>query len=575
MKKVTSLTPLKGKAFLVALAPMLKLVECVCELFVPIIVSLIIDNVLTETGPNYGDKGYALGLVGLVFGLALVGFMTTMLTQYVASKTSSDYGYDLRKLIFRKITSLSPSELDEFGRNKALNLAGSDALSVQNGVMMFMRLLARAPFLLIGSIVASFILSPIGGTIVLIAMVFCAISIATVILLTPKQYGKLQNELDRISILGEDALTGRRLIRAFNRQSKQQEEFLEADSKYRKRAILLVKINSLTNPLTFAFANAGVLFVLYLLGVNGQANMPFTVGVGVALINYLTQSLAAFLQFTRLLTVLSRAYASKKRIDAFLAKETNLLEGEKEVTCQEGDIVSFKNVSKGFGGEKNVLDDISFSVKKGEKIGVFGATGSGKSVLMRLLCREYDPSKGEILIYGSPISSYKLSSLKKSISYCGASSGFFRGSIRDNISLGRSFSDEEILLALEKAQAKGFVLDYEDGLDHEVEDKGSNFSGGQKQRLLLARSLLEEADIAIYDDAMSALDNLTEKRVRDSLLASKSTTFIVSQKVSSFVSTDKVIVLQDGRIYAYGTHEELLKTCDFYAKVNDIQRRQM
>ena len=576
-KTITALTPLKHKMAQVFLAPALKLVECVCELFVPILVSLIIDNALTEGASHYLDAGYAFGLVGLIFLLAFIGFACTMLTQYVACKVSSHYGYELRNLLFKKTASLSPSDLDSFGRSKALNLTGSDAMAAQNGVMMFMRLLARAPFLLIGSIVASFLLSVTGGFIVLGAMVLVAIAITAVVLLTPKQYGKLQAELDEIGIRGEDALTGRRLIRAFETQEKQKEDFSSAALSYRRRALLLVKINSLTNPLTFAFANAGVLLVLYALGVKGQGNMPFSVGVGVALINYLTQSLAAFLQFTRLLSTLSKAYASKKRIDSFLALSPSMEDGKEEE--KRGDapyVFALSSLSKGWGGEENVLEDISLAIKKGERIGVFGATGSGKSVLMRLLCREYDPTGGEIAYEGRPLSDYRLSFLKKEISYCGADSGFFRGSIRENIALGKDISDEAILSSLEKAQAKDFVLAYSDGLDHEVEEKGSNFSGGQKQRLLLARSFLFDAPVQIYDDALSALDAKTEKNVREELFKSEGKTiFLVSQKVGSLSSCDRVIVLQNGRVFAFDTHESLLKSCPFYRDVYDIQRRQV
>ena len=569
-------SPLKGKVPLVLLAPALKLVECVCELFVPILVSLIVDNALTETGEHYQDAGYAFLLVAAIFGLAVLGFACTMLTQYVSSKVSSIYGYDLRVLLFKKISSLSNPELESFGKSRILNLTGSDAMAVQNGVLMFMRLLARAPFLIIGSIVASFILSPIGGLYVLIAFLCCAISVVVVILFTPKQYAKLQKELDTIACRGEDALVGRRLIRGFQIQEQEKERFDENASRYRRRAIVLAKISSLTNPLTFAFANMGVLLVLFAAGINGPSVMPFSTGVAIALTNYLTQSLAAFLQFTRLLSTLSKASASKKRVDSFLALVPKMVEGPKKEVAESEIAFSLDDVSMGFGGEERVLKDLSFSIYKGEKVGLFGATGSGKTVLLRLLSRDYDPVEGRVSFFSTPIKDYSFSAIRGKIAYTGATSGFFKGTIRENLTLGIPYDDQAIKEALVKASADGFVYDYPDGVDHEVSERGSNFSGGQKQRLLLARAFLSNRDIQIYDDALSALDAKTEANVRKAIFKEKEKTVLfVSQRVSSFASCDKVLVLNEGRIFAMGSHEELLSSCDFYKQVYELQRKEV
>ncbi|MCR5078611.1 MAG: ABC transporter ATP-binding protein/permease [Bacilli bacterium] len=574
--KLTAFTPLKGRLFPVFLAPFLKLLECVCELFVPIMVSMIVDGCLSETGEHYGDSGYAFGLVGAIFGFAFLGFGFTIFSQYLASRVSSEFGYDLRRLIFHKISALGEGELVSFGKKKALNLTGSDSIAVQNGVFMFMRLLTRAPFLLIGSIVASFILSWLGGLFVLGAFLLCAISITFVIALTPKQYGLLQNELDQIATMGGDALVGRRLMRSFNMQKGQKEKFASASSAYRKRAIGVVKISAFANPLTFAFANLGVLLVLYIAGFNGSGDMPLSVGTIIALINYLTQSLAAFLQFTRLLNSLSKAMASKKRVDSFLSIEPVVKEGDiKELPS--GDIVySLKDVSKGFGGENLVLKNLNLSVHKGEKLGIFGGTGSGKTVLFRLLSREFDPSEGEVRLYGNELKDYAFSAYKSQIAYVGGMSGFFKGSVRDNLTLGLDYNEEEILLALEKASAKKFVLEGEGGLDREVFEKGSNFSGGQKQRLLLARAILSNRPIQIYDDALSALDAKTESEVRKAILSNDDATILfVSQRIHSFASCDRVIVLDQGQIVAEGRHEELLETCSFYREVYELQRKEV
>lgn len=575
-QKSNAFSPLRGKMPLVLLAPAFKLVECVCELFVPIMVSLIVDEALTETGSHYLDGPYAFSLVAAIFGLALLGFGCTMVTQFVSSKVSSVFAFDLRMLLIKKISSLSNSELENFGKSRILNLTGSDALSVQNGVLMFMRLLARAPFLIIGSIVASFILSPIGGLYVLIAFLCCVASALLVIAFTPRQYGKLQKELDVLASKGEDALVGRRLIRGFQIQEQEKERFSESNENYRKRAMVLAKISSLTNPLTFAFANMGVLLVLFAAGINGPSNMPFSTGVAIALTNYLTQSLVAFLQFTRLVSTVTKASVSKKRIDSFLAVEPVLKEGELKEIEKGEEAFSLSSVSMGFGGEEKVLEDISFSIRKGEKVGLFGATGSGKTVLLRLLSRDYDPIEGEVRLFSHPIKDYSFSALRGEIAYTGASSGFFKGTIRENLTLGLPRSEEEIRESLRKASADSFVYDYEDGIDHEVSEKGSNFSGGQKQRLLLARAFLSNRDIQIYDDALSALDAKTEASVRKALFEDNEKTILfVSQRVSSFSTCDKVIVLNEGKVFAMGTHEELLSSCDFYKQVYELQRKEV
>ena len=575
-EKITALSPLKGRLFFVFFAPFLKLLECTCELLVPVMVSLIVDECLSVDGSHYGDNGFAFGLVGAIFGFAFLGFGFTILSQYLASRISAEFGYDLRRLIFHKISSLGEGELVSFGKKKALNLTGSDSNAVQNGVFMFMRLLTRAPFLLIGSIVSSFILSSLGGLFVLGAFILCALSITFVIALTPKRYGLLQNELDTIATMGGDALVGRRLMRSFNMQKEQKEKFSFAANEYKKRAIGVVKISAFANPLTFAFANLGVLLVLYIAGFNGSGNMPLSVGTIIALINYLTQSLAAFLQFTRLLTSLSKAMASKRRVDSFLAIEPIIKEGKIKEPVEGDEVFSLENVSKGFGGENLVLKNLSLKVKKGEKLGIFGGTGSGKTVLFRLLSREFDPTSGEVKLYGINLSDYAFSAYKGKIAYVGGMGGFFKGSVRENLTLGLDYSEEEIMLALDKSRAKGFVLDSEEGLEREVAEKGSNFSGGQKQRLLLARAILSNRPIQIYDDALSALDAKTESEVRKEILSSNDNTVLfVSQRINSFTSCDRVIVLDQGEIVAEGTHESLLKTCSFYKEVYELQRKEV
>ncbi len=575
-KKMTALGPLKKYRFKVFLAPLLKIIECICELLVPFLVKAIIDNGLSENGSHYHDQNYIVYLCLAIFALALLGFSCTMVTQYVASKTTTDFSYDLKKNLYHQINRVSGQQLDSFGKNKALNLVNNDAFSLQNGVHMFMRLLVRAPFLVVGSVVASFLVNWIAGFIVLGSLLLCAIVIAVVVISTPKQYTKLQNELDKLSSSGDDAISGARVIRAFNKQEKENEDFQKESESYRKQALLLSRINACINPLTFAFVNLGIVAVLYLGQYGGPANQIITVGAIVALISYLTQSLTALIQFTRLVTSLSKAYASKKRIDAFLAIEPDIYDGALEVEpeIKKGEtLYELKDASLSFGGEANVLDGISFKLAKGESLGIIGGTGSGKSTLLSLLLRYNDVTSGEVIYKGHNIKDSKLSSIRGDIAFVSQKPQLFKGTIRSNITLGNpNATEEEIEKALSDSLAKEFVSHYEDYIDHEVEENGANFSGGQKQRILICRALLSNRPLLILDDSTSALDYKSDLLVRRAIKAREGlTTILVSQRATSIKDCDDILVLDEGKLVGEGKHEELLARCPVYKEIYEAQ----
>lgn len=574
---MTALTPLKKHRAKVVLAPTLKAVECTFELIIPFIVRAIIDEGLTQGGAYYHNQGFVLGLCGIVFGLSVLGFGATMISQYTASRTSTAFSYDLKKIIYDQIGRLSPLQLEKYGKSKALNLVTTASFSIQTGVQMVMRLLIRAPFLVIGAIVAAFIVNVYAGLIVLGALSLCALVIFLVVRRTPREYSALMNELDAISTLGDDLIVGTRVVRAFNKQESVSTQFKQESERYRKQALVLSRINAFINPLTFGLVNLAVVLVLYL-GSYNAASPIISVGSIVALISFLTQALNALIQFTRLVTSFSKAYADKKRVDAFLAIEPDIVDGprgeEPEVPLGET-LYELKDVDVSFGGENYALEDISLSIPKGGSVGIIGGTGSGKSTLVSLLLRFMDPVHGHVFYRGHDIQESKLSSVRGQVALVSQKPQLFKGTVRSNLTLGASYSEEQIVAALKDALAYDFVFQKEAGLDSVVEEGGTNYSGGQKQRLLIARALLSSREVLILDDATSALDYKSDLTVRKNIKKRKGlTTILVSQRATSIKDCDAIYVLDKGRIVGQGKHEKLLKNCDIYREIYEAQVKQ-
>ncbi len=566
MKKENALTPLKKYRVKVILAPCLKLFECVTELASPFLVRYIIDSGIKN---NDWDTTWKLGL--LLFSFAVVGFLITMVAQYLAASVASSYSYDLRRSLFDKSASLSEKQLDSFGREKVLTLIGSDSYAMQSGVMMFMRLIFRPPFLLLGSTIISFVIDWRAGLIFLGVVLLSALVIGLVMVLSPKRYASIQSDLDKVSTIGNDSLKGARPIRAFNKQEFEEKKFEKVNESYKKNTISLAKLNSFMNPLTFFLVNAGLIAIVWIGGLD-LGDDSLTTGKIVSLISYLVSSLAALTMFSRLILSLNKASASKKRIDSFLSLEPSL-QNEAKYSKKDGGgsdaIVSFENVSFTYGkeGDKNAISNITFSLRKGESLGLIGGTGSGKSTVIGLLTRLYDPSEGEISYRGLPLKGYDLDSLRKEISFVSQRPSLFKGTIRSNMLLGKEdASEEEIVKALQDACAYEFVRSFPEYLDHPVNEGGSNLSGGQKQRLLIARAFLKGGDILILDDSMSALDYLSEQKIRKVLKEKKELTkIIVSQRVSSLKDCDDILVFDNGQVVAEGDDKTLREASPLYA----------
>ena len=570
-----ALDPLKKYRFRVLAAPMLKAVECLCELAIPFIVRAIIDEGLTEGGQFYTNNGFVFGLCAAVFGLSLLGFGATMVTQYVSSLTTTRFSYELKRNLFEHIGKLSQYQLEEYGTSKAMNLVNSSAFSLQTGVHMFMRLLVRAPMLVIGSMIAAFVVNVYAGLIVFALLSLCALVIFFVAKVTPKRYKALTDELDTLNRMGDDAILGSRVVRAFNKEEESKQSFASASSAYRHQGIRVARVNALVNPLTFGFINLAVVLVIYL-GSFAKPTTGISVGSIVALVSFLTQSLNALIQFTRLLTSLSKAYEANTRINAFFAIEPAIVGGNKVAAeVEKGEVLfELKGAHVNFGGENDALSDIDFALRKGEKVGIIGGTGSGKSTLVSLLLRFLDPNQGEAFYAGESLKDYDLDSLRSQCAFVSQKPQLFQGTIRENLTLGKACSQEEIEAALKDALAENVVSGKDLGLDAVVDEGGANYSGGQKQRLLIARAFLSGREILILDDATSALDYKSDLAVRENIKRRGNTLLLISQRATSVKGCDRIYVLDQGKVVGVGTHEELLSSCVVYREIYEAQVNQ-
>ena len=429
--------------------------------------------------------------------------------------------------------------------------------------------------MIIGATIISFLLDWRAGLVFLGVVIFSSLVITLVIVLSPKKYALVQTNLDEISSLGSDALKGARPIRAFDKEDYEEKKFVASSESYKKKSLSIAKLNAFINPLTFFFVNAGMILVVYLGGL-AVNDGTLTTGKIVSLISFLTLVLNALVMFSRMIVSLNRAKASMKRINDFFAIEPSIL--NEWAYHKEGNesqpLFAFHDVSLSYGGDgKPAVSHLSFEVNRGDSIGIIGGTGSGKSTLIALLERLYDPSEGYISYRGHDLKQYDLNSLHEEISLVSQKPSLFKGTIRSNLLLGKpNATEEEMVQALKDSLAYEYVSRYKDFLDHEVEEAGANLSGGQKQRLLIARALLKGGDILILDDSTSALDYLSDKKVRENINKRPNLTkIIVSQRATTLSDSSLILVMDKGEIVARGTHESLLKECEIYRDIYEMQ----
>lgn len=557
------------------LGPIFKIVEVVFELMIPFLMKYMINTGIPSFQNNEGvGKILYPGLIIIAF--CIFGFLSTLVCQYFASVASQGFGTDLRNRIFLKVNSLSLKDIDNFGRGNLINLITNDTTRVQTGIAMLIRLAIRAPVLVIGSLVCSFIIDYRVGLMFLILIPIISLILAIILTKNSKNYLRVQQRLDDISNYSNDSLKGSRVIRAFNKENTIINQYKNKTEKYFNETKKANLVAALINPLTFLVVNIGIMLVIYF-GGNLTINNELTNGDLVALISYLNQILMALIVVSNLVIIFTKAFSSQKRIDQLLQSETSIVNYSKykDISLNYGDeFINFENVSFKYEDDGNeVISNINFKINKGEKIGIIGGTGSGKTTLIKLIERFYDVTSGELLYKGHNIKDYDLDKLHQEISLVNQRSVLFNGTIKSNILIGKKdATDEEIINALKNSEAYKFVKEYSDFIDHEVYENGKNFSGGQKQRLSLARALIKDSELLILDDSTSALDYLTDKNVRENINKMKDLTVIfISQRTSSIQHCDKIIVVDNGKIDAIGTHEELLNTSLIYKEIYDSQ----
>jgi len=553
-----------------ALAPLFKLLEAAFELLVPIVIARIIDVGIANKDSNYIIK---MGI--LLVTLAVIGLTSAIVAQYFSAKAATGFGTKLRDDLFAHILGFSHAEIDVLGRDTLVTRVTNDSDQVQNGVNRFFRLVLRSPFIVAGAFIMSFHIDPKMSMIALTVIVILAITVALIMSKSIGLYRNVQRKLDRVLGKTGENLTGIRVIRAFSKESSEVDEYDKATKDLYNDQVLVGNISALLNPLTYVVVNLGIVAILKVGAV--QVNIGnLTTGQVVALINYMSQILVELVKFANLIILLSKASACAKRINEIFDIKSSITGGsiELDLAGYDGDIITFENVGFAYPKAKEeALSDISLSIKKGETVGIIGGTGSGKSSLINLIPRFYDISRGSIKLAGKDIKEYSLESIRKNVALVEQKSRLFRGDIRDNLLWGdENASDSELFEAADIAQATDVINSKEKRLDSEVAMYGNNFSGGQKQRLSIARSLVKKAGILILDDSSSALDYATDSRLRKAIRQIKDiTTIIVSQRIVSIKNADRIVVLDDGKIVGIGTHDELLENSPIYKEIYNSQ----
>lgn len=560
------------------IGPLFKVIEVIFELLTPFLMKYIVDE-----GFNAGtlDNDYTKiiypGLIMIAF--AVFGFCSTLVCQKLASIASQGTGTELRNKIYRKIINFSNSDIEHFGKGNLVNLLTNDVNRIQTVVAMIIRLVIRAPILVIGSVVCAFLIDIYAG-IIFVSIVPLVMFIYFLILkISGKQYKKVQKQNDKIVEKTNDDISGIKAIKSFNNEEKEINEYEQLTSSYYFESKKAILTNELINPLTIFIVNVAIMAVIYLATYTFKS--PFVVdlrkGDVVALISYLNSILLALIALCNLILVFVKGFSSNARINEFLNyKEVIDNKGKciKDSLELKENLVKFNDVSLSFNNENNVLNHIDFEINKGETIGLIGGTGSGKTLLINVLERFYDFNEGEIFYKGINIKDYDISSLRNDIGLVSQKPHFLKGTIKSNMLIGKSdASDEEIIEALKMSKAYEFVSKYDDLLNHEVLENGKNFSGGQKQRLAIARGILRAKELLILDDSTSALDYLTDKEVRKNIKKNKMTTLIISQRCSSIKDADRIYIIEHGEIVGVGTHKQLLKNNEVYKEIYASQTR--
>ena len=549
------------------LGPIFKALEAIFELCIPLVVKNIID-----IGIANSDKPYILKMVGLLVVLAVVGLSSTLVAQYFAARAACGFSARLRSALFSHTQSLSYSELDTLGTSSLITRMTSDVNQVQNGVNMFLRLFSRSPFIVFGAMIMAARLDPKATLVFGTTILSLLIVVFAIMAITGPLHKKVQKQLEKTVLLTKENLSGVRVVRSLSRENAEEEAYGAFNRAMTKALNTAGRVSAVMNPLTYAIVNIGIIVLIYNGALSVSENL-ISQGVVIALYNYMSQILIELVKLANLIVTVTKALASASRIEHTLEEKNSLVYGN------ENDIsgtVEFKNVSLKYrnGGEPAV-SSISFCAPNGKTIGIIGGTGSGKSTIVNMISRFYDASEGGVLIDGKDIRTFSKQALRNKIGIVPQRSVLFRGTIAENMRMGApEISDEDIVSALKTAQAYDFVCE-RGGLDTDVDGAGKNFSGGQKQRLCIARALAKKPSVLILDDSTSALDFATDANLRKAIreLEKPPTLFIVSQRAASVMHADEILVLDRGETVGMGTHEELLASCEVYREIYHSQFR--
>ena len=547
------------------LSPLFKLLEASFELFVPLVMAAIID-----TGIGNKDGGFILKMCGILILLAIVGLTCSITAQYFAAKAAVGFATKVRHALFDHIQKLSYTEMDTAGTDTMITRMTSDINQAQSGVNMVLRLFLRSPFIVFGAMIMAFTIDVKAALIFVVTIPVLSVVVFGIMIITIPLFRRVQASLDKVLGVTRENLTGSRVIRAFNKEQEEIADFDESNERLTDVQLFVGKISALMNPLTYIIINVALVSLIWTGAI--QVNIgKISQGEVVALVNYMSQILVELVKLANLIITVTKAIACGNRVQSIFEMETSMVDGNGSKKEDTGYTVEFRNVSMRYkGAGADTLTGIDFKAKPGDTIGIIGGTGSGKSSVVNLIPRFYDVTEGQVMVDGMDVREYKITDLRDKIGIVPQKAVLFAGTVRSNLAWGKEdATEEEMQQALSVAQAAE-VVDKKDGkLDAEVEQGGKNFSGGQKQRLTIARALVKQPEILIMDDSSSALDYATDAKLRQAIhnMPNRPTVFIVSQRAASIMYADKIIVLDDGTVAGTGTHEELLKDCSVYQEI--------
>ena len=545
------------------LAPLFKMIEASFELFVPLVIAAIID-----TGIKNSDKPYIFKMVMVLVALAVVGFISALTAQYFAAKAAVGFGKELRSDLYRHINTLSYSEIDKIGTSTLITRLTADVNQMQTAVNLFLRLFLRSPFIVIGAVVMAFTVDPKTAVIFVVSIPLLAVVVFGIMFYSVPIYKKVQNRLDSVMRITRENLSGVRVIRAFNHEQQEIEDFEKYSGELKDMQLYGGRISAYLNPITYVIVNISIVLIIYVGGLRVDTGR-LTQGEVISLINYMSQVLVELIKLSNLIINLTKSVACGNRINDVFKLSPSVNDGNGEKT--EGEFaVEFDNVSAVYSGSKEKsLDSLTLSVPRGATVGIIGATGSGKTTLVNLIPRFYDVSEGAVKVNGTDVRNYGTEELRELVGVVPQKAALVSGTVRDNMKWGKpNATDDEINAALKTAQALDFVNEKE-GLDTKILQGGKNLSGGQIQRLTIARALVRKPDILILDDSSSALDFATDAALRKAIKSDTEnmTVFIVSQRFSTIKNADMIVVLDDGKVCGIGKHDELFENCEEYRDI--------